>query len=324
MRNFVNTIDGIVLDSIKGFCHAHSDKVVLHEDPLYITRHSLDLKKVSLVSGGGSGHEPLHSGFVGVGMLDAACPGKLLTSPTPNQIAAAINAVDYGQGVLVVLKNYHGDKMNFELAKRLVSSDVDMVIVSDDATFDDPSQSRGIAGVLVFQKILGAAAEEGQGVPELKGLAQKVNLQTKSVGVALDSMVPPGMSDPLYDMPDGMMEYGVGIHGEKGKECMPLLDAKRLTRMMVQQVVEKIADVKSKNVLLFVNGLGGAPMVELYIIYEQASQILEEMGFRVIRSLVGNYVTTLSLNGCSITVSVLDEECLAYWDAPVKTPHLQW
>jgi dihydroxyacetone kinase-like protein len=313
-----------VLDSIKGFCNANSDKVVLNESPLFVTRKDFNVGKVSLVSGGGSGHEPLHSGFVGHGMLDAACPGNLLTSPTPDQIAAAINAVDFGNGVLVLLKNYHGDKMNFELAKRMVQSDVDMFIVSDDATFEVKGQSRGIAGVLIFQKILGAAAESGLSVEKLKVVAEKINLRTKSVGVAMNALTLPSASSPLYSVPEGFMEYGVGIHGEKGKSCQKILSAKDLAEKMVEQIVQKLEFSGKKDVLLFINGLGGTPLVELYIMYDEAAKALKGMGFNVVRSLVGNYVTSLSLNGCSITISVLGDESLSYWDAPVATPHLAW
>jgi len=324
MKNFANTTDGIVLDSIRGFCDAHSDLVEMQASPLYITRRHKSSRKVALVSGGGSGHEPLHCGFVGQGMLDAACPGELLTSPTPDQIAAAIKAVDNGNGILLILKNYQGDKMNFELAKRIVQTDADSVIVSDDASFSHDEQSRGIAGVLVFQKILGAAAEDGATIEALKQLAEKVNQQTKSVGVAMESLVLPDADGPMYDIPVDQMEYGVGIHGEKGKVRIDVLNAKEIVEKIILQIVDKIKHQDEKRVLLFVNGLGGAPLVELYIVYAEASKLLVKLGYQVVRSLVGNYVTTLSLNGCSITVAIMDEECQRYWDAPVVTPHLCW
>lgn len=324
MQNFINSVDDIVLDSMKGFCAAHQELVALHESPLYVTRAVLNPNKVALVSGGGSGHEPLHAGFVGVGMLDAACPGQLLTSPTPNQIAAAITEIDCNNGVLMILKNYQGDRMNFELAKNLVDCEVDMVLVSDDAAFVDCQYGRGISGILVFEKMLGAAAERGENIPALQKLAEKVNRHTKSIGVALMPLTLPMSSEPMYELPSDKMEYGVGIHGEKGRERIDVLYAKDLVAKMVKQAVEKLESGNVKDLLLLVNGLGGTPLVELYIMYKEAFALLESMGFKVVRSLVGNYVTSLSLYGCSITISALDDECLEYWDDTVKTPHLSW
>jgi len=324
MQNFINSVDDIVLDSMKGFCEAHKNIVLLHESPIYVTRAKLNPDKVAIVSGGGSGHEPLHAGFVGQGMLDAACPGQLLTSPTPDQIAAAITTIDSGNGVLMILKNYQGDRMNFELARSLVQCEVDMVLVSDDAAFVDCAHGRGIAGILVVEKMLGAAAERGEKIPALKQLADKVNRQTKSIGVALKSLTLPMSSEPMYELPVDKMEYGVGIHGEKGRERIDVLYAKDLVARMVEQAVEKLESRDIKELLLFVNGLGGTPLIELYIIYKEAAVLLEKKGYKVIRSLVGNYVTSLSMYGCSITVSAFDEECIEYWDASVKTPHLSW
>ncbi len=323
MQNFINSVDGIVADSMKGFCQAHRDLVKLHETPLYVTRSVLSSGKVALLSGGGSGHEPLHAGFVGKGMLDAACPGQLLTSPTPDQIVAAINAIDSGSGVLLIVKNYQGDRMSFELARGMVDGNIDTVLVSDDAVFNDPDRARGVAGTLVVEKIVGAAAERGWGLSDLKSLAEKINQRTKSIGVALAPLTLPMSSEPMYQLPSDKMEYGVGIHGEKGRERIDVLYAHDLVAKMVEQAVAELP-ADGREVLLFVNGLGGTPLMELYILYKEAFTLLESMGYRVLRSLVGNYVTSVSMYGCSITLSVFDEQYLGFWDATVKTPHLSW
>lgn len=323
MANFVNDIDTIVLDSLKGLCSAHQNIIALHESPTYVIRKQLNNKKVALVSGGGSGHEPLHAGFIGSGMLDAACPGQMLTSPTPDQIAAAITAVDTGNGVLAIVKNYQGDKMNFKLAINSLNSNIETVIVSDDSAFDNREQARGIAGTLVIEKIVGAAAERGKNLTELKTLAEQLNLQTHSIGVGLSALTMPMSDEPMYSLSSNKIEYGIGIHGEKGIKKIDYLPANKLARLMIEDLIKKL-NTDNKNILLFVNGLGGTPLMELYIIYQTAAEQLTSKGFNITRSLVGNYVTSVNVNGCSITISNFDDECTQYWDDSVTTPYLKW
>jgi phosphoenolpyruvate---glycerone phosphotransferase subunit DhaK len=327
MKKFVNAIDAILSESLDGFAEAHAGLVALGPERKFVRRAQLSPGKVALISGGGSGHEPLHAGFVGYGMLDAACPGQVFTSPTPDQMTAAAEAVDGGAGVLFIVKNYSGDRMNFEMAGELVNSLVDSVITDDDVAVEASTFSaerRGVAGTLVVEKIVGAAAEAGRDLASLKLLGQRVNARTRSMGVALTSCTVPAAGKPTFDLGEKEMEMGVGIHGEPGRRRVPLASANSIADEMVGAIASDLGGEVRGDALLLVNGFGGTPVMELYLMYNAARTLLEKQGARVVRSLVGNYVTSLDMAGCSVTVSMLDEELLLLWDAPVETPALRW
>jgi len=279
------------------------------------------------VSGGGSGHEPLHAGFVGHGMLDAACPGQVFTSPTPDQMLAASAAVDTGGGVLFIVKNYEGDVMNFDMAREMSSGKVETVITNDDVAVDNSTYStgrRGVAGTLLVEKIVGAAAEQGRDLPALVSLGEAVNARTRSMGVALTSCTVPAAGKPTFQIGDSEMEMGVGIHGEPGRRRVPLKPADTIAKEMVDAIVADLREQARGEALLLVNGFGGTPLMELYLMYHAARTVLSGTNVRVVRSLVGNYVTSLEMAGCSITVCMLTDELMRLWDAPVHTAALRW
>jgi dihydroxyacetone kinase-like protein len=291
----------------------------------FIRRKELKRGKVALVSGGGSGHEPLHAGFVGHGMLDAACPGQVFTSPTPDQMQGAAEAVDTGAGVLFIVKNYEGDVMNFEMGAELLSSKTDRVITDDDVAVERSGTGRrGVAGTLVVEKIVGAAAEEGRDLAALKALGDRVNGMTRSMGVALTSCTVPAAGRPTFEIGDNEMEFGVGIHGEPGRRRDILKPANEIADEICEAIATDFGDVRGKSALLLVNGFGGTPLMELYLMYNAARRILERRGVIVARSLVGSFVTSLDMAGCSITLSLLDDEQMRLWDAPVRTAALHW
>lgn len=281
--------------------------------------------KVGLISGGGSGHEPLHAGFVGHGMLDAACPGQVFTSPTPDQMMAAAEAVDGGAGLLFIVKNYEGDVMNFDMAREMCGREVDTVVTDDDVAVENSlftTGRRGVAGTLVVEKVVGAAAEQGANLATLKALGDKVNRATRSMGVALTSCTVPAAGKPTFQIGDGEMEMGVGIHGEPGRRRVALKSANEIAEEMVAAIA---GDLKAKgDALLFINGFGATPLMELYLMYQAATAQLGKHGIRPARSLVGNYVTSLDMAGCSVTVTLLDDEIAKGWDAPVHTAALRW
>jgi phosphoenolpyruvate---glycerone phosphotransferase subunit DhaK len=279
------------------------------------------------VSGGGSGHEPLHAGFVGHGMLDAACPGQVFTSPTPDQMLAASAAVDTGGGVLFIVKNYEGDVMNFDMAREMSSGKVETVITNDDVAVDNSTYStgrRGVAGTLIVEKIVGAAAEQGRHLLALVSLGETVNARTRSMGVALTSCTVPAAGKPTFQIGDSEMEMGVGIHGEPGRRRVPLKPADAIAKEMVDAIVADLREQARGEALLLVNGFGGTPLMELYLMYHAARTVLSSTNVRVVRSLVGNYVTSLEMAGCSITVCMLSDELMRLWDAPVHTAALRW
>ncbi len=326
MKKFMNDVDAILSDSLAGFAAAHAGLVVLGPEDKFIRRAHLTPNKVALISGGGSGHEPLHAGFVGYGMLDAACPGQVFTSPTPDQMVAAATAMDGGAGVLFIVKNYSGDRMNFEMAAELVESPIETIITDDDVAVESSTFSqgrRGVAGTLVVEKIVGAAAEMGRDLASLKSLGERVNARTRSMGVALTSCTVPAVGRPTFQLGEAEMEMGVGIHGEPGRHRVPMAPADRIAEELVGAIAGDLADIRGE-ALLLVNGFGGAPMMELYLMYNAARTQMEKRGAKVVRSLVGNYVTSLDMAGCSVTISMLDEELVALWDAPVETPSLRW
>jgi len=329
MKKLINSVETILTESLEGFAAAHSDLVVLGEENKFVRRRELKPGKVALISGGGSGHEPLHAGFVGHGMLDAACPGQVFTSPTPDQMLAAAQAVNTGGGVLFVVKNYEGDVMNFDMASEMagdIGAEVATVLTNDDVAVEDSTYTtgrRGVAGTMVVEKMVGAAAEAGMDLAGLKALGDSVNGRTRSMGVALTSCTVPAAGSPTFSLGDDEMEMGVGIHGEPGRRRVKLMRADAIAEEMVGAILGDLGD-RSGEALLLVNGFGGTPLMELYLVYNSARKLLEARGLTVARSLVGNYVTSLEMAGCSITVTMLDETARRHWDAPVHTPGLRW
>jgi dihydroxyacetone kinase-like protein len=314
-----------MVESLDGLVAAHSDILVLGQQHKFVRRKELRQGKVALISGGGSGHEPLHAGFVGVGMLDAACPGQVFTSPTPDQMQEAAEAVDTGAGVLFIVKNYEGDVMNFEMGAEMSSSKSDSVIIDDDVAVDRTGTGRrGVAGTLVVEKIIGAAAEEGRDLAALKALGDRVNAATRSIGVALTSCTVPAAGRPTFEIGDNEMEFGVGIHGEPGRRRDALKPANEIAEEICAAIVTDLGKIRGQPALLFVNGFGGTPLMELYLMYNACRRILEGQGIVVARSLVGSLVTSLDMAGCSITLSLFDQESLRLWDAPVRTAALHW
>ena len=327
MKKLINSVDTVLADSLNGFCRAHGDILVAGDELKFVRRKDLKAGKVALVSGGGSGHEPLHGGLVGHGMLDAACPGQVFTSPTPDQMLAAVEAVDTGAGVLFIVKNYEGDVMNFEMAAEMASGEVARVLTNDDVAVEDSLYTtgrRGVAGTLVVEKIVGAAAEEGRDLAALKALGDKVNARTRSMGVALTSCTVPAAGKPMFEIGEDEMEMGVGIHGEPGRRRVKLASADDIAAEMIGAILKDLGETVRGEVLLFVNGFGATPAMELYLMYDAAAKKAEAAGLSIARSLVGSYVTSLDMAGCSLTVTVLDDEMKALWDAPVHTAALRW
>ncbi|MFN7548639.1 MAG: dihydroxyacetone kinase subunit DhaK [Pseudomonadota bacterium] len=326
MKKFVNAIDQLIPQSLAGFAAAHADIVELGAEGKFVRRRRLQPGKVALVSGGGSGHEPLHAGFVGRGMLDAACPGQVFTSPTPDQMAEAAAAVDTGAGVLYIVKNYEGDVMNFEMAAEMAAGRVARVLTDDDVAVEKSTWStgrRGVAGTLVVEKIVGAAAEAGADLEACRALGQRVNDATRSIGVALTSCTVPAAGKPTFELGEAEMEFGVGIHGEPGRRRVPLAGATEIAREMAAAICTDFAGRRGP-ALLLVNGFGGTPAIELYLMYDELRRAFEAEGFAVARSLVGSYVTSLEMAGCSATLTLLDDQSTALWDAPVHTASLRW
>ena len=331
MKKLINKPDEVVLEELKGIELAHPDLVKVYYDPDYIVRADAPVKgKVGIVSGGGSGHEPMHGGFVGMGMLDAACPGAVFTSPTPDQMLEATKAVDSGVGVLHLVKNYTGDIMNFEMAADLAKAegiDVEAVVIDDDVAVKDSLWTAGRRGVgltVLMEKIVGAAAEEGRSLKELADLARKINGQGRSMGMALTSCVVPHAGKPTFDLPEDEMEIGIGIHGEPGRTRMKIKPADEVTEMLLTPVVEDLPFESGDEVLVFVNSMGGTPLIELYIVYRKAVEMLEAKGIKVVRNLIGPYITSLEMAGASITLLKMDDDLVKLWDAPVKTAGLRW
>ncbi len=327
MKKFMNDIETILSESLEGFAAAHADIVALGEEAKFVRRRHLTPGKVALVSGGGSGHEPLHAGFVGRGMLDAACPGHVFTSPTPDQMVEASNTVDAGAGCLFIVKNYEGDVMNFEMAAEMAASEVLTVITDDDVAVENSlftTGRRGVAGTLVVEKIVGAAAEAMAGLAELQALGRRVNARTRSMGVALTSCTVPAAGKPTFAIAEDEMELGVGIHGEPGRRRVRLERADRIAEEMMGAILTDLDAKPGTPVLLFANGFGGTPAMELYLMFNSAKRHLDNAGLVLARSLVGSYVTSLDMAGCSLTVCALDDELIGLWDAPVHTAALRW
>jgi len=331
VKKLINDPARVVDESVEGFGWAHADLVVVHSDPIFVSRAGgAKPGKVGLVSGGGSGHEPLHAGFVGLGMLDAAVPGAVFTSPTPDAIAPATTAADGGAGVLHIVKNYTGDVLNFETAAELADAEgieVKTVVVNDDVAVEDSTWTagrRGVAGTVPVEKIAGAAAERGDDLAGVAAVAEKVIKNVRTMGVALTACTVPHAGKPSFDLPENEIEIGIGIHGEPGRHRIPLAPADEITEMLTTPVLDDLGLGRGEQVLLLVNGMGGTPASELYIVYRAARKLIEARGGVVTRSLVGNYVTSLEMQGASVTVLRLDDELTALWDAPVHTPALRW
>ncbi|WP_367645887.1 dihydroxyacetone kinase subunit DhaK [Paenarthrobacter ureafaciens] len=331
MKKLINDPRAVVDESVEGFGMAHADLVDVHPDPKFVVRKGAPVKgKVALVSGGGSGHEPLHAGFVGLGMLDAAVPGAVFTSPTPDQIIPATTAVDSGAGVVHIVKNYTGDVLNFETAAEMAQAEgmaVRSVLVNDDVAVEDSLYTagrRGVGGTVLVEKIAGAAAERGDDLDAVAAIAERVVANVRTMGVALSGCTVPHAGTPSFELADDEIEIGIGIHGEPGRHKIAMEPADAITDRLLEPVLEDLSIASGDKVLLFVNGMGGTPLSELYIVYRRAAQVLAERGATVERSLVGNYVTSLEMQGCSVSVLRLDDELTTLWDAPVHTAALRW
>jgi dihydroxyacetone kinase-like protein len=331
MRKIINEPDQVVRESLAGL--AASVPGVLRYDAgnQILVRVDAPVKgKVALISGGGSGHEPLHGGFVGVGMLDAACPGEVFTSPVPDQMLAATKAVDGGAGVIHIVKNYTGDVLNFKMAADEAADDgikVESVVIDDDVAVQDSLYTagrRGVGATVLAEKIAGAAAERGDALDTVVGIVRQVNARARSFGIALSSCIPPASGKPIFDLPEGEMEVGIGIHGEPGRRRAPLGSAAEIADIMVEAVTSDLAAKAGSNVLAFVNGMGGTPLIELYLLYGEVEKRLRAAGLTPVRNLVGSYITSLEMAGASLTVLELDDNLVALWDAPVHTAALRW
>ncbi len=330
MKKLINDPEQAVDEALAGMLAAHGDLIRVEEPNIVVRRDAPRQGKVGIISGGGSGHEPMHGGFVGVGMLDAACPGAVFTSPVPDQMLAATKAVDGGAGVLHIVKNYTGDVMNFEMAAEMAQAEaieVSSVVIADDVAVQDSLYTagrRGVGGTVLAEKIAGAAAEEGADLATVTRTCQKVQDDVRSMGMALTSCTVPAAGKPTFEIGDDEMEIGVGIHGEPGRRRVKLAPADEIARLLVDPILEEGLFSSGDEALLFVNGLGGTPLLELYIVYRKVVEMLEGEGVHVTRNLVGSYITSLDMAGTSVTVLKLDSELTRLWDAPVHTPALRW
>jgi phosphoenolpyruvate---glycerone phosphotransferase subunit DhaK len=330
MKKLINAPDDVVTEALQGIEAAHPDLRVDLANKVIYRGDSPRSGKVGLVSGGGSGHEPLHGGFVGLGMLDATCAGEVFTSPVPDQMLAATKLVDGGAGVLHVIKNYTGDVMNFEMAAELGQGEgieVEAVVTNDDVAVEDSLYTAGRRGVgitVIAEKICGAAAEDGRSLADVAEICRKVNAQGRSMGMALTPCITPGAGTPSFELGDEEMEIGIGIHGEPGRYREPLAPAAQVVERLATAVVDDLPFASGDTVLAFVNGMGGTPLIELYVVYRELHRFLEGRGITIGRQLIGSYITSLEMAGCSITLLKLDDELTRLWDAPVDTPALRW
>jgi len=330
LKKFINNVDDMLAESLLGLASAHSDLVSLHLNPNFLTRKQKSANKVAIISGGGSGHEPLHTGYIGYGMLDAACPGYVFTSPSPDQMLAAADAVHSGKGILFVVKNYAGDVMNFEMAAEMLPYESATVLTSDDCAVINSTYTtgrRGVAGTMIVEKCVGSLAETGASLQACKALGDKVNARTSSIGVALTSCTVPAAGRPTFELAENEIEMGVGIHGEPGRKRMPMTNADAIVKNCIDAIV---ADFSAKSInmmsdgLLLINGFGATPLMELYLIYNSAAKLLAEHGVTITQSLVGNYTTALDMAGASISLCLLDNEIKQHWRSKVQTVTLSW
>jgi dihydroxyacetone kinase-like protein len=331
MKKLINAPDAVVQDALQGVEAAHGDRLRVSYDPAYVVRADAPVQgKVGLVSGGGSGHEPMHGGFVGPGMLDAACPGEVFTSPTPDQMSEATKAVDGGAGVVHIVKNYTGDVMNFDMAADLGRGEgieVESVLTNDDVAVEDSLYTAGRRGVgvtVLLEKICGGAAEDRRSLADVAELGRRVNANGRSMGMALTPCITPASGEPSFELGENEVEIGIGIHGEPGRFREEIGPASQIAERLVTPIVEDLPFSSGDRVLVFVNGMGGSPLIELYVMYAEVASLLEGHGLQIERNLIGNYITSLEMQGCSITLVKLDDEMLRYWDAPVNTPGLRW
>ncbi len=331
MKKLINSPERVVDEALAGMAAAHPDLIRVHFDPNFITRAQEPVRgKVAIVSGGGSGHEPMHGGFVGRGMLNAACPGAMFTSPTPDQMLAATRAVNGGAGVLHIVKNYTGDVLNFEMAADLAKEErieVSAVITDDDVAVQDSLYTagrRGVGGTVLAEKICGAAAEEGADLANVTALCGQVNASVRSMGIALSACTVPHAGKPSFTLAEDEIEFGIGIHGEPGRKRLKHRRADELTEMLMEPILADLPFKRGDHALLFVNGMGGTPLIELYVIFRRAQEIAAQHGITISRSLVGSYITSLEMAGASISLLRLDDRMTRYWDAPVVTPALRW
>ncbi len=355
MKKLINHPDYVVRESLAGMAIAHGDLIKVHFDPHFIYRYDAPIQdKVALISGGGSGHDPMHGGFVGLGMLDAACPGEIFTSPTPDQLLAAAQKVNGNQGILNIVKNYSGDVMNFEMATELANIEnikVANILIDDDIAVQNSLFTQGRRGVgttVLAEKICGAAAEAGYDLKAVADLCRRVNLNGRSLGLALTSCIVPAKGSPTFQLEENQIEFGIGIHGEPGRERISLKSADELTEMLTLSILEdqgytrtirewdsqkaewidiELTDMPFQtgdHLLAFVNSMGGTPLSELYIVYRKLAEICQQKGLKIVRNLMGAYITSLEMQGCSITLLKLDDELIKFWDAPVKTAALRW
>jgi len=331
MKKLINKPEDVVTEELRGIQAAHPDLVKVNFSPNFVYRADAPVKgKVAVISGGGSGHEPMHGGFVGVGMLDAACPGEVFTSPTPDQMFEAGKKVQGGAGVVYIVKNYTGDVMNFDMAAELARSEgieVDTPLIDDDVAVQDSLYTagrRGVGTTVIAEKISGGAAEEGRPLAEVAEIVRKVNANGRSMGMALTSCTVPMAGKPTFELGDDEMEIGIGIHGEPGRERRKLAPVKEIVETLATAVVEDLPFKRGDSVLAFVNGMGGTPLIELYVVFNELNEFLSGRGIKIARNLIGSYITSLEMAGCSITLLKLDDELTKLWDAPVNTPGLRW
>ena len=328
MKKFINKTDDFLKESLQGFGAVHKDIVKVHLEPNFITRSQTTKKgKVALITGGGSGHEPMHGGYVGFGMLDAACPGFVFSSPTPDQMLAAAEQVDGGAGILFLVKNYSGDIMNFQMTSEMLPSPSETVLINDDVAVENSSFTtgrRGVAATVLVEKIVGSLAESGGNLKDCKLLGDRVNKNSGSMGVAFTSCTVPAAGKPTFELEEDEIEFGVGIHGEPGRRRDKIKPAQNITEELIEAILNDLNPNSGQETLLFVNGMGGTPLTELYLIFDNAKKILDKKNIKVSRSLVGNYCTSLEMQGASITLTKLDEEIIKHWDSPVHTAALRW
>jgi dihydroxyacetone kinase-like protein len=331
MKKLINSPDAVVHDALRGMEAAHGDRLRISYDPYMVVRKDAPVQgKVGIISGGGSGHEPMHGGFVGPGMLDAACPGEVFTSPTPDQMLEATKAVNGGAGVLHVVKNYTGDVMNFDMAADMGKGEdieVETVLTNDDVAVEDSLYTAGRRGVgvtVLVEKICGAAADDGKSLAEVAELGRRVNANGRSMGMALTPCITPGSGEPSFELAEDEVEIGIGIHGEPGRFRESIGPASQITERLMTPILEDLPFSSGDKVLAFVNGMGGTPLLELYVVYAEVAKIAQEHGLSIERNLIGNYITSLEMQGCSITLVKLDDDMVRYWDAPVNTPALRW
>jgi dihydroxyacetone kinase-like protein len=330
MKKLINSPDRVVDEALAGMAAAHADIIRVIEPNVIVRKDAPKKGKVGVISGGGSGHEPMHGGFVGMGMLDAACAGAVFTSPVPDQMQVATRAVNGGAGVLHIVKNYTGDVMNFDMAAQLTESEgitVKAVVMADDVAVKDSLYTagrRGVGGTVLAEKIVGAAAESGANLDKVAALCQKVQDNVRSMGMALTSGTVPAAGKPTFELGEDEMEIGIGIHGEPGRTRMKIAPADQVAEMLLTPILEDLPFRSGDRVLAFVNGMGGTPLIELYVVYNAVNQILKGKGITIARNLVGSYITSLDMAGCSISLLRLDDEMTRLWDAPVHTPGLRW